>query len=305
MQNATPIIATPAPSATKRVTRQELPPITTRFDLGPEITDVQRAFLDEHGFLVFNQVARPDEVARLIDELNAIERLFLEENRSEVNGIPIFRGRGAAGEPFLQRLPFTSLFSDYVRSFVLDERFEPVRKLIGEDARVGHEEKDGLVANRNLNVPGSVYPRLGWHTDGLRDLFYLRMPQQMLNVGLHLDRVKREDGGLRIIPGSHKQGFWDMCFRKAYFVDHRPDPAEIAVETEPGDLTVHDGRTWHRVQQSPHLGLRSLRRTMYVPYLTDEYQPKHERSRTPPYHHLGKLMRTARTLRARQRRPGA
>ena len=30
-------------------------------------------------------------------------------------------------------------------------------------------EKDGVVVNRFLNMPGSAHPRLGWHTDGLRE----------------------------------------------------------------------------------------------------------------------------------------
>jgi len=72
---------------------------------------------------------------------------------------------------------------------------------------------------------------------------------------------------------------------------------EHAVETEPGDLTVHDGRLWHRVQSSPHVGERSMRRSMYVPYLTDAYQPKSEQSRTPLYHRLGALIRRARARR--------
>ena len=54
-----------------------------------------------------------------------------------------------------------------------DERLLPVRSLIGENTRVGASEKDGVVFNRNLNIPGSAYPKLGWHTDGLRSLFYL------------------------------------------------------------------------------------------------------------------------------------
>jgi hypothetical protein len=137
--------------------------------------------------------------------------------------------------------------------------------------RIGDREKDGLVFNRNLNVPGSAYPRLGWHTDGLRDLFLDRaVPGPMLNVGLHFDREMKVDGGLRILPGSHRQGFLAMLARKPYFVDHRPDRDEIAVETEPGDLTVHDGRTWHRVERSPYVGWRSLRRTMYVPYVVED-----------------------------------
>jgi ectoine hydroxylase-related dioxygenase (phytanoyl-CoA dioxygenase family) len=162
---------------------------------------------------------------------------------------------------------------------------------VGEGARVGDDEKDGVVINRYVNEPGSVYPRLGWHTDGLRDLFYLRMPGPMLNIGLHLDKCTRENGGLRLIPGSHRQGFLSMCFRKPYFVSHAPDRDEVAVETEPGDLTVHDGRLWHRVAVSTRTGPASLRRSMYVPYLTGPYEPKTESSKTPLYHHLGVAMR--------------
>jgi Phytanoyl-CoA dioxygenase (PhyH) len=266
-------------------------PLTTRFRLGDAITPVQAAFLDLHGFLVFESVARPDEVRAILEEVERIERQWLAEERKDVFGIPLFVGRGIEGQPMIQRLPFTSCFSDTIRAFVRDERFRPVRGLVGENTRVGDHEKDGVVVNRYVNVPGSVYPRLGWHTDGLRDLFYLRMPKQMLNVGLHFDRIRKSDGGLRLIPGTHKQGFWSMCARKPYFVSHRPDPLEVAVETEPGDLTVHDGRLWHRVEASPFIGARSLRRSMYVPYLTDVYQPKDDRSRTPLYHHLGRALR--------------
>ena len=182
--------------------------------------------------------------------MERIEAAWLAEGRKRVFGIPLFFGKDETGRPFLQRLAFTSVFSERVHAFVRDPRFAPILDLVGDGARVGDREKDGVVFNRYLNVPGSVYPRLGWHTDGLRDLFYGRMPQEMLNIGLHLDRCRRENGGLRLIPGSHRQGFWSMCFRKPYFVSHGEDPAEVCVETEPGDLTVHDGRLWHRVARS-------------------------------------------------------
>jgi hypothetical protein len=87
-----------------------------------------------------------------------------------------------------------------------------------------------------------------------------------------------------------------MLARKPYFVSHDQDPGEIAIETEPGDLSVHDGRLWHRVASSPHRGRRSLRRSMYVPYLTDAYQPKSEDSPTPLYHHLNVAASRARSL---------
>jgi phytanoyl-CoA hydroxylase len=291
----------PIPTEADRKGARALP-LTTRFTLGNTITAEQAAFLELHGFLVFAQVARPDEVATILAELSRIEQQWLDEKRDSVFGIPLFKGKTDVGRPRIHRFPFTSCFSDPIKTFVRDDRFAPIRSLIGDDTRVGDREKDGVVINRYINEPGSVYPRLGWHTDGLRDLFYLRMPSRMLNIGLHFDRITREDGGLRLIPGSHEQGFLSMAFRKLYFLSHAPDPKEVAVETEPGDLTVHDGRLWHRVQASAFTGERSLRRSMYVPYLTDAYEPKSEASRTPLYHHLGRALRGLQLLRATKKR---
>jgi phytanoyl-CoA hydroxylase len=282
-----------------------LPPPETRFTLGDEITPIQRRFLDHYGFIVFSKVATPAEVAMIVGELDRIEGEWVAAQRKSVYGIPLFWGKND-GKPFLQRFPFTSVFSPPVREFVRDPRFAPIRALVGKDARVGDDEKDGVVVNRYLNTAGSAFPRLGWHTDGLRDLFYLRMPKPMLNIGLHLDHCTADNGGLRLLPGSHTQGFFSMCFRKPYFVSHAPDPNEVVVETEAGDLTVHDGRLWHRVAASTRTGPASLRRSMYVPYLTDAYQPKSDASKTPLYHRLGAKLRAAKAKAAERReRPPA
>jgi len=266
-------------------------PVTTKFELGDSITREQHAFLAHYGFLHFKNVATRDEISQLNAAIDTVADDWVQNQRKHVYGIPLFYGQNEDGAPWVQRLAFTSMFSKDVHAFVHDDRFEPIRTLIGDDARVGDQEKDGVVVNRNMNIAGSAYPRLGWHTDGLRDLFYGRMPQQMLNVGLHLDDCPRENGGLRLIPGTHTQGFFKMCFHKAYFVSHKADSAEICVETEAGDLTVHDGRLWHRVEQSPRTGSASLRRTMYVPYLTGPQEPKGYDSPMPRYHRLGTFMR--------------
>jgi phytanoyl-CoA hydroxylase len=261
-----------------------------RFQLGPEITAEQQAHLDTHGFLIFDRVVKPDEIAAVMADLDRVEKTWIAEGRRYVNGIPIFYGKGPRGEPYIQRFPFMTLQSEALRRLVHDARFEPVRRLIGENTRIGDTEKDGAVISRYIRCKGSVYPRLGWHTDGLRDLFYGRMPKRMLNVGIHFDDCAGDMGGLRVLPGTHDQGFADMLFRKPYFVSHGADPAEVAVETRAGDLTIHDGRTWHRVEPSKREGYESVRRVMYVPYLSDAPQPKHERSPTPAYHRLSQLM---------------
>jgi len=272
-------------------TTVDILPVTTKFTLGDSITDEQKRFLEYYGFVHFESVASDDEIQTILSELDRIEAEWIGEKRRFVYGIPLFWGRDGRGQKFLQRFAFTSRFSSTISCFVSDSRFEPVRKLIGEDARVGEKEKDGVVVNRYLNVRQSAYKRLGWHTDGLRDLFYGRMPLQMLNVGLHLDRCTAEDGALRLIPSTHNQGLRDMLCRKLYFVSHDEDPNEIIVETQAGDLTIHDGRLWHRVAPSTKAAGATLRRTMFVPYLTGPYEPKTESARTPAYHHLGRVNR--------------
>ena len=272
-------------------------PIDTIFELGDHITPEQERFLDTYGFVHFRGVATSGEIDALVSEHQKICREHVEKKRESVYGVPIFYGRDEDGELLLNRSPFSSVYSDVIRNFVRDPRFEPIRRLIGEDARIGDEEKDGVVINLYKNVKGSFYPRLGWHTDGLRDLFYGRMPDRMLNVGLHFNRITEADGGLRLVPGTHKQGFWSMAFAKPYFVSHRADSREICVETEPGDLTIHDGRLWHRVARSQKLGDGSLRRSMYVPYVTGPYEPKSPESKPLAYHRLfGMVTRLRRRL---------
>jgi ectoine hydroxylase-related dioxygenase (phytanoyl-CoA dioxygenase family) len=112
----------------------------------------------------------------------------------------------------------------------------------------------------------------------------------MLNVGLHLDDCPATNGGLRILAGTHKQNVLKLLFRKKYFVDHTPDKNETSFDISSGDLTVHDGRLWHRVQQSPMAGEASRRRVLYIPVVTGAYRPKTSSSATPFYHKLGSLI---------------
>lgn len=249
---------------------------------------VREAF-DRVGAVRFPAAATPQEVEMLRADWQRLSDRFADEGRVRVNGVPIKYGTRPDGARYVQRFAFTSLFSEAFHRFIHDPRFEPVRRLCGADTRIGDREKDGLVINCYRNEPGSRFKRLGWHTDGLRDLFYGRMPGPMYNVGFYLDDSPVEKGALRIIPGSHQQGFRDMLLRKAYFLDHRDDPEEVVVEAKAGDLTVHDGRLWHRVAPATVSGDRSLRRTMYVPYINGPYEPKNERSGTPFYHHFQRI----------------
>ena len=255
-----------------------------RFSLGHALTTEQRAFFTKHGFLHFRPFASPEHVRELLAATQAVQAKWLAEGVTKVNGVPIKYGHDVDGSPIVQRFAFASQHSPVLHQLVQDERFRALYPLLeAKGGRVGEDEKNGLVVNHYVNVEGSEFSQMGWHTDALRDVFYGKRIGPMLNVGLHLDGTKATNGGLRVIPGTHRQGLHKMLFRKKYFKDVFYDPNEIAIETEPGDLTVHDGRMWHRVAQSPLTGEASRRRVMYVPIIAGKYQPKSEASPTPFY----------------------
>ena len=267
------------------------PPLNASFAWTDAYTDEQARFLDEHGFIRFRNFLTMDEVNMIRDELKRVEADWIAEGRELVNGIPIKYGTDGEGKKFVNRFAFTSLFSPKLHALLKDERFEKVRLICGENFRIGEEEKDGVVVNNYLNVPGSNYTKLGWHVDALRDVFYGRMPQPMWNVGVYLDDSHRDKGALRLLPGTHKQGLLGLFLGKRHFMDHDDDPREVLVEADAGDLTLHDGRLWHRVARSSLYGEPSRRRTMYIPYLDGPVEKKDEQSGTPFYHRFSRKIR--------------
>ena len=74
-----------------------------------------------------------------------------------------------------------------------------------------------------------------------------------------------------------------MLFRKRYFLDNKADREEIAIVPDAGDLTIHDGRLWHRVAQSAVTGEESRRRVIYLPIIAGRFEPKNEKSPTAFY----------------------
>ena len=266
-----------------------IPCLGTKFQLKDQITPEQQAYLHQYGYLHFTQVLNQDEIQMVKQVQDQLQEKWLQEGVKEIRGVPLFFGPGLEQETKIYRLPFCSEFSSELRQLLDDCRFNPIKSLVGEDVRVGHSEQDGVIMNQYINGDQSIHPRLGWHTDGLRDLFYFRMPQQMLNFGLHLDRITTREGGLRILPKTHHQGLISMMFKKPYFIWHKPDAREFCVETEPGDMTIHDGRLWHRVAQSTQKG--SVRRSLYVPYVTGSPVIRQQGSKPTLYHRLGRWIR--------------
>jgi phytanoyl-CoA hydroxylase len=260
------------------------------FELGAHgLTPEQAAFLELNGFAHFGRFLADGEVELVLQELRAVEERWLREGRRKARGIPIKYGRDHQGRPYVNRFAFASLYSDRLHALLASPKLQAVAALLGGEFRIGEDEKDGMVVNHYVNLEGSRYKQLGWHTDGLRDLFLGQRQRPLWQVGLYLDDSPLAKGGLRVIPGTHKQGFFAQLFGKAYFLDHRPDPREACIEARRGDLTIHDGRLWHRVARAKVTGEASRRRVAYLPIIDGPRRPRTEESATPIYHYLQRL----------------
>jgi hypothetical protein len=264
-----------------------MPPLDSPgFYLGNELTSEQLNFFDKNGAILFRNFLPREAVAGIISEINRIDKEWIEEGRTKVNGTLLKFGIDEHGDKIIQRSCFLSLFSPFLHELLKDPRLQALLPLLYPyEGRIGENEKDGLVLNHYIRVPNGTFSKMGWHTDSPRDLFLGQKIMPMLNVGIHLDDCPYENGGLRVLLGTHKQSLLGLMFGKRYYTNS-PDKNEAGFNIKAGDLTVHDGRIWHRVQQSPNFGEKSRRRVLYIPIITGKYMPKHEKSRTALYHYF-------------------
>ena len=257
-----------------------------KFTFEGTLTTEQIEFFQTNGFIHFESYASQETVDAIIASTEQVQQQWVKSNTQKVNGVPIKYGVDENGATIVQRFAFTNQYSDAVRAFANNPKLQSLKVLMPEGARLGLEEKDGVVFNHYVNTEGSNFYHMGWHTDSARDIFYGKKVAPMLNIGFYLDDSTAEKGGLRVLPGTHKQGLWDLLFRKKYYVNNYGDKDEVLVEAKAGDLVIHDGRIWHRVAPSPLTGAASRRRVMYIPMIVGKYQPKTEESTTPLYLHL-------------------
>jgi phytanoyl-CoA hydroxylase len=261
-----------------------------RFSLGAEITDEQQAFFNRNGFIHFKNFIKPETVQDIIRASKQVEKNWTDNSIEKINGVPIKYGKDLNGSVIVQRFAFINQHHPLLSEFTLDPRFQTLLALV-PGSRLGIDEKDGMVFNHYVNSEESSFTKMGWHTDSLRDIFHGTKLNPMLNVGIHLSDASPNNGGLRILPGTHKQSLYNVLFRKKYFLDHDSDENEVAIAPKAGDLTIHDGRLWHRVAQSSVVGEASRRRVIYIPIVAGKYKPKNEDSPTALYQRFAKIVK--------------
>lgn len=260
------------------------------FRLEDRLTPEHVDFFETYGFIRFKRFASREKARSLYEAFNQLTADLVASKAEQVNGIPLIKGQRDDGTAFFGRIPFVSLQSPAFAEFLRDPRFQAIIDDLAPGSRIGQDERDGLVVNRFRNHAGAKYKNLGWHTDSLRDLAYLEKPRRYLNVGFSITDSPLRVGGLRVLPCTHNQSISSMLTTKAHFFDMEPDVNELAITTEAGDLTIHDGRLWHRTALAQVTGDASERVVTYLPIMDGPIKRKHDGSKTPFYFHLKKLL---------------
>ena len=153
------------------------------------------------------------------------------------------------------RLVYASLRSPVLAALEGDPRVRRLGLLLDRGLRLAPDRMEGSAVL--LKVPGATkgLSNIPWHQDCGMGGHAILCPS--VSVGIQLTGSDAETGNLLVVPGSHGQAIhyrWEECLEDV--------PVE-AVDTEPGDVTVHVQDLMHASPQPAGAGGR---RTMYVTF---------------------------------------
>ena len=209
----------PDPSATPMKSSEAL----ALLGVGPDLLSAdERNFLDESGYLLLDGILSDDELIYLrkrLDELAEIE------------------GENAGSE--LHREEGTVRLANLLDKDLLFEKFITTpRVLAGITHVIGTEIQLSSLSSRAALPDGQGQQQL--HTDwreAVRPGDYF-----VCNAAWLIDDYTTENGGTRVIPGSHRRGELPGDALTDCLADH---PDQISLSGRAGSVVVFNSHLWH------------------------------------------------------------
>ena len=201
--------------------------------------------LHEAGFALVKGVFDGDEIARLGEIVARRQSLAAPGDGHS------WWAKRADGTPTLCRLIYLGLVEPAIAALGDDPRIRRLTALAGAPLRVATDRSDGhSVVIKNPDIAEGLSD-LPWHRDCGLGGHPVTCPA--INIGIQLDAASAASGQLHFAPGTWRAS----C--------HRADLARahtVAVDTEPGDCTVHFGDVMHAAP--PPTGYGPGRRALYL-----------------------------------------
>ncbi len=225
--------------------------ITRTFTLDDDDEELRR-FLTTAGFLVLRGVFRPEEIARL--NAAVAEQLA---NGAPGDGVSWW-AQQSDGREVCCRLTYLAQRSPAIAALAADPRMARIAAIADPELLVCTDRLDGMsVVIKNPDIVAGLSD-LPWHRDCGVGGHSVLCPG--LNVGIQLDRADAANGQLHFLAGSHHHAAQQVLPT----IDKLP---ALAVDTEPGDVTVHFSHVLHAAPppSSPTAGRKALYVGFHLP----------------------------------------
>ncbi|MGR3312634.1 phytanoyl-CoA dioxygenase family protein [Roseovarius indicus] len=203
------------------------------------LSDAQRAFYAENGYLMIENAVTPDQ----LDRLRAITARLIDASRtvSESNDVyDLDKGHGP-DSPRLTRIKIPHKQDPYFWEVLRTSTMTQVlNDLLGPDTTI-------LTSKLNTKAPGGGRA-VEWHQDWA---FYPHTNDDLLAFGLMLEDVDDANGPLMVIPGTHRGPVLDHTSNGVFAGAINPDdPAFdrekiVTLTGKAGSMTVHHARLLH------------------------------------------------------------
>lgn len=203
------------------------------------LSDAQRDFYAENGYLMIENAVTPDQ----LDRLRAITARLIDASRTVSESDDVYdldKGHGP-DSPRLTRIKIPHKQDPYFWEVLRNSTMTQVlNDLLGPDTTI-------LTSKLNTKAPGGGRA-VEWHQDWA---FYPHTNDDLLAFGLMLEDVDEANGPLMVIPGTHRGPVLDHTSNGVFAGAINPDdPAFdrekiVTLTGKAGSMTVHHARLLH------------------------------------------------------------
>ncbi len=203
------------------------------------LTNTQKAFYAENGYLLVEDAVTPEQLARLRD----ITARLIDASRGVSTSNEVYdldQGHGP-DSPRLTRIKIPHKRDPYFWEVLRNSAMtEVLNDLLGPDTTL-------LTSKLNTKAPGGG-AAVEWHQDWL---FYPHTNDDLLAFGLMLEDVDEANGPLMVVPGTHRGPLLDHSANGVFAGAIDPDDPLfekdriVTLTGKAGAMTVHHTRLLH------------------------------------------------------------
>lgn len=232
---------------------------------GTELSLEQITFFTTFGYIVLQGLFSPQE-------MNEISQNY-DDTVTEDRG-----GKPFEGPKRQQVIGICEMRSRLMQLIDDDRIYIPIKQLLGPSFSY-------LGSDATLSI-GSK----GWHPDG-SPRNQIEFNYTRIKVAFYLDRLRRDTGCLRVVPGSHKKPFHDTLMPQVINGKAMPFgvPGDqfpsVPLETNPGDIIFFDQNTWHG-SFGGSMGRRQMTLNFVKEPTTDEHIDYLKRTHQSTFEHM-------------------